>query len=57
MLINDTWLGKWKSMHCHPWNLLDGSALRIGKNVVKWEWWGTSNLRGYDHSQTSQKPC
>jgi hypothetical protein len=18
MLINDTWLGKWKSMHCHP---------------------------------------
>jgi hypothetical protein len=37
MLSNDTWLGKWKSMHCHPCSLLNGSALGIGQNGVKWE--------------------
>lgn len=37
LLSNDTWIGKSKSMHCHPCNLLNGSALGIGQNGVKWE--------------------
>jgi hypothetical protein len=37
LLSNDTQLGKWKSMHCHPCSLLDGSTLGIGQNGVKWE--------------------